>query len=197
MFEDSSRNYEGPVVVANGPTRGQAPRGQAERGYSPAERPAKSWQENALQKIRNFRVEFGPSKKDILHFTNQLAIMVRAGISLQDSLESIAEQAVNEKLRVIVTDLKNQIEAGQSFSQALGGHPEVFRSDYHSGYGGISDYFPAVFCFAEIHGNICGQGASAACADKNSNVEQRLSADLLVSCCAGYWCFDRGILLFY
>ncbi|MHC5213413.1 MAG: hypothetical protein ACYSOO_02330, partial [Planctomycetota bacterium] len=39
-----------------------------------------------------FRVEFGPSQKDILNFTNQLAVMIRAGISLQDSLESVGSQ---------------------------------------------------------------------------------------------------------
>ncbi|MHC5088021.1 MAG: hypothetical protein ACYSOT_00205, partial [Planctomycetota bacterium] len=32
-----------------------------------------------------FRVEFGPSRKDILNLTNQLAVMIRAGISLQDA----------------------------------------------------------------------------------------------------------------
>ena len=62
--------------------------------------------------MRKFRVEFGPGVKDILNFTNQLAVMVRAGISLQDSLESIAEQNENQKFKVIITDLKNRIEAG-------------------------------------------------------------------------------------
>jgi len=86
--------------------------------------------ENTLQKIRNFKVEFGPSQKDILNFTNQLAVMLRAGISLQESLESIAGQIENRKFKAVVTDLKNQIEAGQSFSQALAEHPEVFSNFY-------------------------------------------------------------------
>ena len=47
---------------------------------------------SGLEKLQNFRVEFGPSSKDIVNFTNQLAVMVRAGISLQESLESIASQ---------------------------------------------------------------------------------------------------------
>ena len=77
-----------------------------------------------------FRVEFGPSKKDILNFTNQLAVMVRAGISLQDGLESIGSQIEKEKFRYVVLDLKNRIEGGQSFSQALAEHPEVFNNLY-------------------------------------------------------------------
>ena len=77
-----------------------------------------------------FRVEFGPSRKDILNFTNQLAVMIRAGISLQDSLESIGTQMEKEKFRVVVLDLKARIEGGQSFSQALNEHPEVFTNLY-------------------------------------------------------------------
>ncbi len=81
---------------------------------------------NILDKMREFRVEFGPSRKDILNFANQLAVMVKAGISLQDSLESIASQTANHKFKAVVTDLKCRIEGGQSLSQALAEHTEVF-----------------------------------------------------------------------
>lgn len=77
-----------------------------------------------------FRVEFGPSRKDILNFTNQLAVMIRAGISLQDALESVGTQIQKEKFRYVVLDLKSRIEAGQSFSQALAEHPDVFNNLY-------------------------------------------------------------------
>jgi type IV pilus assembly protein PilC len=82
------------------------------------------------QKRANIRFEMGPSRKDILNFTNQLAVMIRAGISLQDSLESIGSQMQKEKFKVIVMDLKNRIEGGQSFSQALSEHSDVFSNLY-------------------------------------------------------------------
>ncbi len=85
---------------------------------------------SGLNKLRKFRFEFGPSKKDILHFTNQLSVMIRAGISLLDALESIAEQCEKEKFKVIILDLKAQIESGQSFSQALAEYPKVFSNLY-------------------------------------------------------------------
>ena len=81
-------------------------------------------------KKSGFRIEFGPSKKDVLNFTNQLAVMIRAGISLQDALESVGSQIEKEKFRYVVLDLKDRIEAGQSFSQALAEHPEVFNNLY-------------------------------------------------------------------
>jgi type IV pilus assembly protein PilC len=87
-------------------------------------------EKSTLDKLNSISVEFGPSRKDILNFTNQLAVMVRAGISLQDALEGIAEQVKNNKFKAILTDLKNRIESGQSFSQALGEHPEVFSNLY-------------------------------------------------------------------
>ncbi len=72
----------------------------------------------------------GPSKKDILNFTNQLAVMIRAGISLPESLESIASQMDKKKFKDVISDLKNKIEGGQTFSQALSAHPEVFSNLY-------------------------------------------------------------------
>ncbi len=83
-----------------------------------------------LQKVTTFSIEMGPSKKDVLNFTNQLAVMIRAGISLPESLESIASQMDKKKFKDIISDLKNKIEGGQTFSQALSAHPEVFSNLY-------------------------------------------------------------------
>ncbi|MHC5074445.1 MAG: type II secretion system F family protein [Planctomycetota bacterium] len=85
---------------------------------------------NALDKLQSFRIDFGPSKKDILNFTKQMSVMVRAGISIQESLESIGTEIKNEKFKKVILDLKARIEAGESFSQALREHPEVFSNLY-------------------------------------------------------------------
>ena len=87
-------------------------------------------QQTTMQKILSFSVEAGPSRKDILHFTTQLSVMIRAGISLQESLESVAMQVEKKKFKVILLDLKNSIEGGQSFSQALAEHSDVFSNLY-------------------------------------------------------------------
>jgi len=130
MSEESWRNYEGAAAVAENRQQAQTQAEQKQRKKIAAKRSPESEQASKLQKIREFSVEFGPSRKDILNFTNQLSVMVRAGISLQDSLESIAEQQEKPKFKAIITDLKNQIEAGQSFSQALAEHPQVFSNLY-------------------------------------------------------------------
>ena len=84
--------------------------------------------DNFLEKLQSVKFESGPSKKDILHFSNQLSVMVRAGISLQDAIESIALQQKTQKFKGILIDVKNSIESGQSFSQALANHPTVFNN---------------------------------------------------------------------
>jgi type IV pilus assembly protein PilC len=133
MYDESSQS-SGSTAVAENRHRNQGPWGQNQRGSdtdSPVEHPSGGRRpKSAWESVRAFRVEFGPSKKDILNFTNQLAVMIRAGISLQDSLESIAEQQTNAKFEAIISDLKNRIEAGQSFSQALSEHSHVFSNLY-------------------------------------------------------------------
>ncbi|MCF7956432.1 MAG: type II secretion system F family protein [Phycisphaerae bacterium] len=87
-------------------------------------------EETTMHKIMNFSYERGPNRKDILFFTNQLSVMIRAGISLQEALELISEQVGNKKFKVILCDLKERIEGGQSFSQALAEHPKQFSNLY-------------------------------------------------------------------
>jgi len=146
MYEEASQKHKGATAVVEKQQQERAPWEQDHRkresesaiGHSYRKRQKSAW-----QKVSQFRVECGPSRKDILNFTNQLAVMVRAGISLQDSLESIAEQNENRKFKLVITDLKNRIEAGQSFSQALGEHPQVF-----------SDLYINMVAAAEISGSL-------------------------------------------
>jgi len=87
-------------------------------------------QGNWLERIQNFRFDFGPSQKDVLSFTKQLTIMIRAGISITDALEAIAGQEQNPKFKAAIADLREKIESGLSFSQALREHPDIFSTLY-------------------------------------------------------------------
>ena len=130
MFNESSQDYGGATAVVQEEQRPQGRRQQRQPAESTGRRPTAGAQKSVLERLKNFKLEFGPSRKDILNFTNQLAVMIRAGISLQDSLEAIAEQTDNRKFKGVISDLKNRIEAGQSFSQALAEHPNIFSNLY-------------------------------------------------------------------
>ena len=72
----------------------------------------------------------GPSQKDILDFTTQLAVMIRAGINVRQALEGIADQSTNARFKRILQQLRSDIEGGKSFSEALARHPRQFNALY-------------------------------------------------------------------
>ncbi|MAC20299.1 MAG: pilus assembly protein PilC [Phycisphaerae bacterium] len=74
----------------------------------------------------------GPSKKDILDFTTQLAVMIRAGISIRQALDGIAEQTSNARFKAVLQEIKNDIESGKQFSEAIARHPKLFGPLYIS-----------------------------------------------------------------
>jgi len=63
---------------------------------------------------------------DLVVFSRQLATMIDAGIPLVNALGILAEQIENERLRMIVGNVRQDIEAGMSFCDALAKHPAVF-----------------------------------------------------------------------
>jgi len=74
----------------------------------------------------------GPGKKEILDFTTQLAVMIRAGISIRQALDGIAEQTSNAKFKAILMEIKGDIESGKQFSEAIARHPKLFGPLYIS-----------------------------------------------------------------
>ena len=72
----------------------------------------------------------GPGQKDILDFTTQLAVMIRAGISLRAALDGIADQVTNVKLRKILLTIKSDVESGKQFSEAIQKYPKLFGPLY-------------------------------------------------------------------
>ena len=80
--------------------------------------------------LRKFNYASGPSQKDILDFTTQLAVMIRAGISIRAALEGIADQVQNVKFRRILAQIKADVESGKQFSEAIAKHPKLFGALY-------------------------------------------------------------------
>jgi type IV pilus assembly protein PilC len=73
---------------------------------------------------------FGVRGQEVIDFSNQLATLVESGISLLTSLQLLAGQTVKKPLKRILSGLVEDIQGGNSLSQALGGYPKVFSSTY-------------------------------------------------------------------
>ncbi|MGA2230076.1 MAG: type II secretion system F family protein [Tepidisphaeraceae bacterium] len=84
----------------------------------------------AVKKGIQLNIHFGPSAKDVRNFTTQLAVMIRAGISIRAAIEGIAEQAVNPKFKKMLEQMKADVEAGKQFSEALSRYPKTFSPLY-------------------------------------------------------------------
>ena len=81
-------------------------------------------------RMRGLNATTGPSQKDILNFTSQLAVMIRAGISIRAALEGIADQTENPKFNALLNQIKQDVESGKQFSEALAKHPKYFGPLY-------------------------------------------------------------------
>src|SRR5690554_5372148 len=77
---------------------------------------------SGLMKALNY--SSGPSQKDVLDFTTQLAVMIRAGIGLRGALEGITEQVANPKFKKQLLAIKADIESGRQFSEAIEKYPK-------------------------------------------------------------------------
>lgn len=86
--------------------------------------------ENFYTRLQNIRIESRPGLKDVLYFTKQLAVMIKAGISIRDAIDGIQDQVKNMRFQKMLLDIRQNVEAGTQFSQALARHPKTFSTLY-------------------------------------------------------------------
>ncbi len=67
---------------------------------------------------------------DLMLFTRELSTLLRAGLPLDRSLQSLGTLTERERLKIIVADVLGQVQQGKSLSEALGNYPAVFPPLY-------------------------------------------------------------------
>ena len=85
----------------------------------------KSTWERALNALRS-----RSSREELILFTRKLNALYKAGIPITNSLGVIAEQDTNKHFSAIAARLRNDLEQGYSFSEAIAQHPDVFIDTY-------------------------------------------------------------------
>src|SRR5471030_2071520 len=68
----------------------------------------------------------GVKVKDLVTFTRLFATMIDAGLPLVQCLEILGSQQSNPAFGVVLKDVRNAVEQGATFSEALRRHPKVF-----------------------------------------------------------------------
>ncbi len=120
----SGREIEGRIEA---PTIGDAVRIIREKGFFPVSiEPAKRF-------TLKFEFQLGRVRlKEVVIFTRQLTAMISAGIPLPSAIGAISQQLKNKKFKEILQDIKDQVETGIKFSDALKKHKNIFGDLYIS-----------------------------------------------------------------
>ena len=69
-------------------------------------------------------------KKELMQFTRQLAVFVRAGIPITEAMEIIGDETQDVALQRTITEMVDDLRNGGTLSEAAAKHPEAFPGYY-------------------------------------------------------------------
>jgi type IV pilus assembly protein PilC len=72
----------------------------------------------------------GVNDKDIVIFTRQFSTMIDAGLPLVQALEILSTQVENKFLAKTIATIKDDVESGSTYADALKKHPKAFTELY-------------------------------------------------------------------
>lgn len=70
--------------------------------------------------------------KDIVIFSRQFSVLISANVSMVQALKILIEQTVNMTLKMAVSEVADEVDAGSALSGALGKRPKIFSNFYVS-----------------------------------------------------------------
>jgi type IV pilus assembly protein PilC len=82
-------------------------------------------------------------RKDVMHFSRQLSVFVRAGVPIMEALDVIATETTDKLLKIALDDMVERIQSGDTFASAAAAHPEAFPN-----------YYVGMLSSAELTGNL-------------------------------------------
>ena len=130
----------------------RAPTGEVQKGIMLAdnkdagERRLRAQQLNPQKVSKRITFSFGTGvdAQDLVKFIRQFATMIDAGLPLVQCLDILSNQEPNPVFKSVLHDVKQSVEQGATFSDALRRHPKIFDDLFvnlvHAGeIGGILD----------------------------------------------------------
>ncbi len=79
----------------------------------------------------------GLSPRELSLLTRQMATLLDSGLTMEQALDALIEEAVEAKTREVLTGVKTEVTAGQSLANALGVYeksfPDFYRALVHGG----------------------------------------------------------------
>jgi len=95
-----------------------------ERGFQPLEVSEK-------KSILSFEITTKKvPRKEIMHFSRQLGVFMKAGIPIMEALEVIQQETTEKLFKRILHEMIEDLRAGDTFAAAAAAHPEAFPNFY-------------------------------------------------------------------
>jgi len=126
---------KGPGDPVKGVVEAENQRAAAARlrdmGYFPIrveeyKEPVKNEAFEQLKNIKLFHSRVGLKDRNI--FYRQLANLIESGMPIVRSLKTLAEQTENPKMSAVITQLREDVQQGNSFAEAMEKQPDVFSA---------------------------------------------------------------------
>ena len=138
-FKFTARDDEGKSItgVEKAVSSGSAHMALMQRGLQPTE----VVERHSILKFEITK-KFVP-RKEVMNFSRQLAVFMRAGIPIMESLEVILEETTGKMMRVVLMDMVDSLRNGDTFAAAAAAHPEAFPN-----------YYVGILESAELTGNL-------------------------------------------
>ena len=121
---------------------GKNRQGQTQKGSSPAANEAalsaelrrKGIMVTSIRPKSAMKFSFGSagsvSSKDLVVFTRQFCTMIDAGLPLVQCLDILSRQQDNPYFKKCIFEVKESVESGSTFAEALQKHPKIFDELY-------------------------------------------------------------------
>jgi len=85
------------------------------------------------------------SKEEVMHFSRQLSVFIKAGIPIMEALRVIGDETTDKLMKKVIIDMIEAIYDGETFAAAAASHPEAFPN-----------YYIGMLQSAELTGNLDG-----------------------------------------
>jgi type IV pilus assembly protein PilC len=105
-------------------TSGAAHLALVERGFQPLDVTAKK----SILKLEITKKKV--PRKQIMHFSRQLGVFMKAGIPIMEALEVIEQETTEKLFKKVINGLIEDLRAGDTFASAAASHPEAFPNFY-------------------------------------------------------------------
>jgi type IV pilus assembly protein PilC len=82
-------------------------------------------------------------RRELMHFSRQMAVFMRAGIPVLESMEVMTDEVGDKVFQRILAEMSDSLRAGETFAGAADEHPEAFPP-----------YYLGILRSAELTGNL-------------------------------------------